>query len=111
MSLDMPIRLSSTHKMLTIAPRLRAPINSFRVSQKLDLSMHEIQLTAEYWEILWDLESFSNIFVKAHWSSQGPSGVDRDDGFRNVLYSVLLASLNLIPIVQHAFRSACTQWW
>ena len=64
MPLDMPVQWSSTHTMLSVALKLRAPVTSFCALQRLDLSMGEIQLTTEDWDILWDLESFFAIFVK-----------------------------------------------
>lgn len=64
LSLDMPVRWSSTHEMLTAALKLRAPITAHCASQSLDVSMRHIRLTDADWDILESLQQFFHIFVK-----------------------------------------------
>jgi hypothetical protein len=64
LSLDMPVRWSSTYHMIDTALKLQRPITALCASQQLDLSIKDIALTAIDWKTLEDLSHFFYIFIR-----------------------------------------------
>jgi len=64
LSLDMPIRWSSTYYMLLSALQLQGPIIAHCAAQTLDLTIRDIALTSSDWLQLKQLEQFFLIFVR-----------------------------------------------
>lgn len=64
LSLDMPVRWSSTYHMINTALKLQSPITALCASQQLDPSMRDISLSSTDWMILHSLLQLFNIFVR-----------------------------------------------
>lgn len=64
LSLDMPVRWNSTHKMLESAIKLQVPITAICASQQWDISMRDIALNANDWSTIKELELFFVIFLR-----------------------------------------------
>ena len=62
--LDMPVRWNSTYDMLSKALKLQGPITALCASQRFDLAVKEIELSASDWTHLHDLVGFFQIFVR-----------------------------------------------
>jgi hypothetical protein len=73
LSLDMPVRWSSTYYMLHLALRLQSPITALCASQQLDLSMKDIALTAKDWQTMKALLDLFYIFIRPTEKLQGSS--------------------------------------
>jgi hypothetical protein len=73
LSLDMPVRWSSTYHMLHLALKLQGPIIALCASQQLDPSMKDIALTAKDWETMKSLLYLFYIFIRPTEKLQGAS--------------------------------------
>jgi hypothetical protein len=73
LSLDMPVRWSSTYYMLHLALRLQGPITALCASQQLDLSMKDIALTTKDWQVMKALLDLFYIFIRPTEKLQGAS--------------------------------------
>ena len=69
--LDMPVRWSSTYNMLETTLILKSAITALCASQVLDLSMKNIQLTPEDWNIPGKLRRLFAVFTKPSAKLQG----------------------------------------
>ena len=63
LTLDMPVRWSSTYDMINTACIQEAPITAVCATQQIDLSVCEILITQQDWAILRDLLKLFEIFV------------------------------------------------
>ncbi|KFZ18867.1 hypothetical protein V501_00969, partial [Pseudogymnoascus sp. VKM F-4519 (FW-2642)] len=73
LSLDMPVRWNSTYEMVSTAIKLQTPIAAICATQQMDMSMRDIALTPEDWNILHALQNFFYIFVKPSQKLQASS--------------------------------------
>jgi hypothetical protein len=69
--LDMPIWWNSTYEMLSIAYLQEALITAVCATQRIDISVQDIMLTPQDWELLQEIINLFEIFVHPSRKLQG----------------------------------------